>query len=95
MFGFGNRYSKERFDDLETGRIKAEGGIKDSGEILEGIAHLSSESELNRALYRSDEEDEKRRLEEKQRELARIKAEEERLLRLAEEEAHEEFKKAA
>lgn len=95
MFGFGNRYSKERFDDLEASRLKTEGEINDSDEILAEIADLSSGSELNRALHRSDEEDEKRRSEEKRNELVRIKAEEERLKRLAEKEAHEKLDRAA
>lgn len=95
MFGFGSKYSKEEFDGLEAARIKAEKTVQDSGEILAEIADLSSSSELNRVLHRSDAEDEKRRLEEKRKELARIKAEEERLLRLAEKEAYQKFDKAA
>ncbi len=95
MFGFGNKYSKEKFDDLEASRLKTEGAIRDSDEILTEIADLSSSSELNRALHRSDEEDERRRLEEKRNELARIKTEEERLLRLAEKEAYEKLDRAA
>ncbi len=95
MFGFGNKYSKEEFDGLEAARIKAEKTAQDSGEILEEIADLSSESELNKALYKSDENDEKNRLEEKRKELARINAEKERLLKLAEEEAYQRIDKAA